>query len=238
MSLPTIAGAGRCSTVALALLATVALAVSSPATARQPNGPAETAKTPGAKTPGGEANQKDVPGAKTEPGKELKKAEPDAKKKTVKPEGSMTLARMDTIIRRLDDKAKAPRPGSWQFTISDRPVIIVTDQLNNRMRIISPVSKAEGMPPELMKRLMQANFDTALDARYAIARGVIWATFIHPLRALHDRQFISAIGQTVNLAITFGTTFSSGEMSFGGGDSRDIIRKQLIEKLLKKGLPI
>ena len=81
--------------------------------------------------------------------------------------------------------------GSWQFTISERVVIIVTDQLNNRMRIISPVSKADGIPPELMKRLMQANFDTALDARYAIARGVIWATFIHPLRALHDRQFIS-----------------------------------------------
>ena len=150
----------------------------------------------------------------------------------------MTLARMETIIRRLDEKAKNPRPGSWQFTISERPVIIVTDERNNRMRIISPVSKAEGMPPELLQRLMQANFDTALDARYAIARGVIWATFIHPLRALHDRQFISAIGQTVNLALTFGTTFSSGEMSFGGGDSRDIIRKQLIEKLLKKGLPI
>ena len=61
---------------------------------------------------------------------------------------------------------------------------------------------------------------------------------IHPLAALHDRQFISAIGQTVNLSLTFGKTFSSGAMSFGGGDSRDIIRKQLIEKLQKKGLPI
>ena len=227
MSVPATVGVGRFSMIALALLATIAFAGSWPASAQQPDVAGETGKATDK-----EVNKKDAPD------KEQKKSESQAKKKPAKPEGSMTLARMETIIRRLDEKAKAPQPGSWQFTISERPVIIVTDVTNNRMRIISPVSKAEGMPPELMKRLMQANFDTALDARYAIARGVIWATFIHPLRALHDRQFISAIGQTVNLAITFGTTFSSGGMSFGGGDSRDIIRKQLIEKLLKKGLPI
>ena len=168
------------------------------------------------------------------------KSKPDdkSKKKPVPREGSMTIGRMDTIIRRLDKDVKVARPGFWQFTISERNVIIVTDVIHNRMRILSPVSKAKDIPAELLKRLMQANFDTALDARYAIARGIVWATFIHPLSTLHDRQFISAIGQTVNLALTFGTTFSSGGMSFGGGDSRDIIRKQLIEKLLKKGLPI
>lgn len=170
-----------------------------------------------------------------------KKSEPDAKAPK-KPgplfEGKMTLARLDEIVRRLDENAKSPQPGSWQLTISERPVIIVTDQVNNRMRIISPISKIDGMPEELLKRLMQANFDTALDARYAIAKGLLWATYIHPLRALHDRQFISAIGQTVNLALTFGSTFSSGAMTFGGGDSRGIIERQLIEKLMKKGLPI
>ncbi len=150
----------------------------------------------------------------------------------------MTLARMEKIIRRLDANVKTPRPGTWQFEISKRPVIIITDILHNRMRILSPVTKAQDVPAELLKRMMQANFDTALDARYAVARGVIWATFIHPLRALHDRQFISAIGQTVNLTLTFGTTFSSGAMSFGAGDSGDIIRRQLIDKLLKKGVPI
>jgi len=153
-------------------------------------------------------------------------------------EGKMTLARMNEIIRRLDPKTKVPQPGSWQFTISERPVVIVTDIRANRMRIISPITKVDELPQGALKRMMQANFDTALDARYAVARGVVWATFIHPLAALHDRQFISAIGQTVNLSLTFGKTFSSGAMSFGGGDSRDIIRKQLIEELQKKGLPI
>ena len=154
------------------------------------------------------------------------------------PEGTMTLARMGEIVQRLDPQAKVPRPGSWQFKISERPVVIVTDPIHNRMRIMSPVAKVDGLPEDALQRMMQANFDTALDARYAIARGVVWATFIHPLSELHDRQFISGIGQTVNLALTFGKTFSSGAMAFGGGDSRDIIRKKLIEDLQKKGLPI
>ncbi len=40
---------------------------------------------------------------------------------------------------------------------------------------------------------MQANFDTALDARYAIAKGALWSTFIHPLSDLliSFRQTIS-----------------------------------------------
>lgn len=150
----------------------------------------------------------------------------------------MSLARMDQIIRRLDPDASRTSPGSWKFKISRRPVLIVTDLRNNRMRIMSPVTKLAGLPEGALQRMMQANFDTALDARYAIARGIVWATFIHPLSELHDRQFISAIGQTVNLGITFGKTFSSGAMSFGGGDSRDILRKKLIEDLQKKGLPI
>lgn len=175
---------------------------------------------------------------KQDPGKDAAKPQPKTKPGIGEPEGSMTLTRMGEIIQRLDPKAIAPRPGSWQFKISERPVIIVTDPLHNRMRIMSPVAKVDVLPEDALQRMMQANFDTALDARYAIARGVVWATFIHPLSELHDRQFISGIGQTVNLALTFGKTFSSGAMAFGGGDSRDIIRKKLIEDLQKKGLPI
>ncbi len=172
------------------------------------------------------------------PEKEVPQAEKGKPGPSKTIEGKMTLARMNEIIRRLDPEAKVPQQGSWQFTISERPVVIVTDIRANRMRIISPITKVDSLPEGALQRMMQANFDTALDARYAIARGVVWATFIHPLAALHDRQFISAIGQTVNLSLTFGKTFSSGAMSFGGGDSRDIIRKQLIEELQKKGLPI
>ncbi len=153
-------------------------------------------------------------------------------------EGTMTLERMNTIITRLDPAAKAIRKGVWQFIIEKVPVLIVTDEKNDRMRILVSIRPAGGLSREVLARIAQANFDSALDARYAVARNVLWATFIHPLRALHDKQFISGIGQTVNLALTFGSTYSSGLLIFGGGDSQDIIRRQLIDKLLKKGVPI
>ncbi|MGI9382811.1 MAG: type III secretion system chaperone [Methyloligellaceae bacterium] len=172
----------------------------------------------------------------TEPG--VTEPKPKETPKTPAYEGTMTLQQMGVIIKRLDTKAQEPRKGYWRFAIEKTPVVIITDAKHDRMRILVPIGKAEALSTTQLTRMMQANFDTALDSRYAIAKGVLWATFIHPLRALHDRQFISAIGQTVNIALTFGTTYTSGQLSFQGGDSSDILRRQLIDKLLKKGQPI
>jgi hypothetical protein len=164
---------------------------------------------------------------------------PPAKKPVeVAREGTMTIESMGTIIKLLDKDVKSPREGVWQFKIEKTWVIVITDTKANRMRIMVPVRAAEGLSVEELKRITQANFDTALDSRYAIAQKLLWSVYIHPLSELYKRQFIKGIGQTVNLALTYGKTYNSGLLSFGGGDSRGIIRRQLIDKLLKKGVPI
>lgn len=84
----------------------------------------------------------------------------------------------------------------------------------------------------LMRRLLQANFDSALDARYAIANKLIWGVFIHPLSPLDNEQFASALVQVLNVATSFGTSFSSGQLTFGAGDSIEENRK-LMEELRK-----
>jgi len=99
------------------------------------------------------------------------------------------------------------------------------------------IRKADTLTPEDLTRIMQANFDSALDARYAIAKDILWSTFIHPLSTLHDRQLIEAIGQTVNLARTYGSSYSSGLLLVGGGDSGAIQQRELIDQLLKQGQP-
>ncbi|MCE7999501.1 MAG: hypothetical protein HEP70_11635 [Rhodobiaceae bacterium] len=151
-------------------------------------------------------------------------------------EGTMSLKHMHTILERLDGDLQNQN-GSWQLTIADVPVVIVTDETNNRMRILIAIRKADTLTEEDLIRIMQANFDSALDARYAIAKGILWSTFIHPLSTLHDRQLIEAIGQTVNLASTYGSSYSSGLLLFGGGDSGAIQQRELIDKLLKQGQP-
>lgn len=153
-------------------------------------------------------------------------------------EGSMTVPQLRAIIKRLDEKAKEPRPGTFLMVVNDFEVLIVTAEQANRMRVMVRVRSAENLTKEELIRISQANLDAALDARYAIGRGVLWAAFVHPLSTLHPAQFIEAIGSTVNLAATYGTAYSSGQLLYGGGDSREIIGRKLIDQLIKKGRPI
>jgi len=151
-------------------------------------------------------------------------------------EPHMTLDRMLRIVLALDPDAGVAGTG-FSLTIDDVPVVIVTDAGANRMRAMVPIRSADTMTIEEMQRVMQANFDSALDARYAIAGGRLWGVFIHPLRELERNQFISGIAQTVNVAKSYGTLYSSGAGQFGAGDS-GALQRELLEDLLERGQDI
>ena len=85
------------------------------------------------------------------------------------PQTPMTLDLMAEIITALDPDALQRGP-TFEFVIQDVPVIVITDPRADRMRAMVPIRSAEGLSPDELTRLMQANFDTALDARYAIRR--------------------------------------------------------------------
>ena len=136
----------------------------------------------------------------------------------------MTADRIHALVERIDEDAQR-QENFWQFSLKDRIVMIVIDAEADRMRIISPIVKNEDVPIEIYTRMLQANFDSALDARYAIANEIIWGAFIHPLRSLSDEELLSGIAQVVTVADTFGTTYSSGALIYGGGDSNDEIDK-------------
>lgn len=148
-------------------------------------------------------------------------------------EGPMTLERLAGIVQAIDADVVA-QGLTLQFTIEDIPVMIVADAAADRMRAMVPIASAEGLSPDDLLRMMQANFDTALDARYAVANGRLWGVFIHPLSPLEKDQLISALIQTVNVARSYGQTYSGGAQVFGGGDSNGIYR-DLFEELKKKG---
>lgn len=151
----------------------------------------------------------------------------------ITPEIQFVLNQMAEVIAALDEDAE--RTGNnWQFEVEDRMILVVTDTSAARMRVITPIADASALPDAAFERLMQANFDTALDARYALANGLVWGAYIHPLDTLTVRDFASGILQVKSLADTFGTTFSSGALNYGGGDSGAIIEdrvQQLLEQL-------
>ena len=149
---------------------------------------------------------------------------------------SITAERLAQIIMDIDPDA-AITPSGIELTIEDIPVLVVMAPAADRMRAMVPIASVEDVTPEEMSRMMQANFDTALDARYAVAQDRVWGVFIHPLGALEREQFLSAIAQTVNLARTYGTLYSGGAQVFGGGDSNDIYQG-LVDDLLNRGQDI
>lgn len=145
-------------------------------------------------------------------------------------------ARLRDAVKRIDPAAAFTDNGA-DFTVAGTQLILVYDINADRMRVIAPVAESAALKPEELMRLLQADFDSALDARYAIAQGVLWSTFIHPLSTLSGEEFGSGVGQTVNLVVTYGTTYNSGLFVFGGGDSAEEQQK-LIEELEEKGSEI
>ena len=123
------------------------------------------------------------------------------------------------------------------LTIEDVPVFVIMDPFADRMRAMVSIRSLEGLDGDDLYRVLQANFDTALDARYAVAQGRLWGVYIHPLSRLSRDQLISGLGQTVNLALTYGGLYTGGAMTFGGGDSAPL-QRQLIDRLLEKGQDI
>lgn len=140
---------------------------------------------------------------------------------------------IDTALKKIDKDIKR-ETNIWQFKLGARQVIVITDPLAERMRIMVPIGDAGLLSPELLTRLMQANFDSALDARYAIAQDVLWGTFIHPLTSLDEKGFVSGLAQAIAVADNFGGSFSSGAVVFGGGDSTRLQAQELLELLKKK----
>ena len=156
---------------------------------------------------------------------------PDAPAPQLEP--PMTMLRLAEIIRAIDPDA-VPAGNVIQFTLDDIPIVVIADPRADRMRAMVPIRSAAGLSSAELMRLMQANFDSALDARYAVAQGRLWGVFIHPLSPLKKDQLLSAFVQTINVARTYGQTYSGGATVFGGGDSNQLYQ-DLLEELLKKG---
>ncbi len=145
-------------------------------------------------------------------------------------------ARIRETVRRIDPGAKFSDAGA-EFSVNGVGLLLVYDINADRLRVIAPVTEAGALTAEELTRLMQANFDSALDARYALAKGFLWAAFLHPLSTLDGADFGAGVAQTVNLVTTYGTSYNSGIHVFGGGDSLEE-QQELIEELERKGQEI
>ena len=153
-----------------------------------------------------------------------------AESDTASPE-KMTPETLSSLIQKFDENAKIGA-NNVAFTLNERELFLVYDKNADRMRIILPVAQSVIASEDILIRMLQANYDAVLDVRYAMANDIIWAVFIHPLSSLTQEDFLSGVAQTVTAAETFGTSYTSGALVFGGGDSNSI-HEDLLKALEK-----
>lgn len=108
--------------------------------------------------------------------------------------------------------------GAWQFQFDQRAMFCFTDESNNRMRIICPISMVASLDQQTIYDAMIANFHSALDVKYAISEEIMWSIFVHPLKQLSIDQVKDALRQLYSSAETFGTTYNSTDLIFPGGE--------------------
>lgn len=129
----------------------------------------------------------------------------------------MTGADLHRIIETVADESNGDA-NVIEFIVKDISLICIYDEAHNRMRIIAPAIQFADVTDAQKDKMLEANFHSALDARYAVSNGIVYAAFIHPLSSLNDQEVISAIYQVMSLQQTFGTEYSSGLLTFGGSD--------------------
>lgn len=107
--------------------------------------------------------------------------------------------------------------GNWRFEFEGRQIAIVTDDnAFDRMRIMTPIVDDSELGDSELRILLSANYDRAIDAKFAIAKGYLWSLFTHPLRALSEEQFLDAVEQVKTLADNYGDSYSSCNFKYDG----------------------
>jgi hypothetical protein len=129
----------------------------------------------------------------------------------------------DSISKILDSYLSEVegQPGFWRGVRDEIQLFVFSDDAHDRCRIMAPIGEVKDMEPELLQVLLQANYDRALDARYAMRGSEVWSVSVHPLATLAPDDFADFLDQVVRLVKNTGSSYASSDLVFGGGVSDD-----------------
>ncbi len=105
--------------------------------------------------------------------------------------------------------------GFWRGMREDVQLFVLSDESHDRMRIMAPIGELKDMEVKVLQRLLEANYDRALDAKYALRGKEVWSVSVHPLATLAPDDFASFLDQVVRLVKNTGSTYASSDLVFG-----------------------
>ncbi len=93
---------------------------------------------------------------------------------------------------------QAIAPNSWQIDTPSKRLLVLLSDDQSWLRILIPITSALEAQP-FLEQLLEANFDTTLETRYALHQGVLWGVFQHSCESLTSVDFESAVTQLLSL---------------------------------------
>ena len=130
-------------------------------------------------------------------------------------QSAMSCARLGKELLKHLPQVTGER-GVWHAKVNDLDVFVMADDDADRVRVMTPVARADPGDHDLLLVLLSANFDRALDAHYAVHAGVVWCLFVHRLSDLTAEQVGTSIEAVLTLARNTGTSFACGAARFTG----------------------
>ena len=108
----------------------------------------------------------------------------------------------DEITHTLKDLfgeiVEQPAPTSWQVQTPKFRLLVLLSEDGSWLRILLPIADSQEAQP-FFDRLLEANFDTTLETRYALHQNVLWGVFQHNLNTLAISDFSAAVARLLAL---------------------------------------
>ena len=129
----------------------------------------------------------------------------------------MTHSTLGRLLERLLTDLEGSE-GFWHGQRDEVTVYVISDIEHDRMRIMAPVGELRVKDASFLAVLLRANFDRALDAKYALRNRELWSVFMHPLSTIAPDDLGTFVDQVVRLVKNTGTTYASSDLVFGVDD--------------------
>ena len=115
------------------------------------------------------------------------------------------------LIKHLDKECDSisGEDGKWQLFYRGIVILAVTDEVNDRIKLLSPITYIKDIEPSVISDCMKANFENLKDVKYAISNEIIWSIYNHDYKTLSTEQLDEAILQIYYSTGTFGGNYSS-----------------------------
>ncbi|MBI5509199.1 MAG: hypothetical protein HY903_10635 [Deltaproteobacteria bacterium] len=95
----------------------------------------------------------------------------------------------------------------FEVSVGAMRLIVMAHSDTDRLRIMVPVAAVDHADASTFQRLLEANFITTLDARYAIYSGILWAVVLTPLAIITEHVFEIAVTEVLQLAGNTGSSY-------------------------------